>query len=91
MVLGTLCDLGVLKLVKLTRSVSKSGGTTHGYDLGTLCVPNNMQGNYLSTLLGSIYESKRLRLSSLTFFLEDFHHDALSISYLLLRYTPLLQ
>ena len=81
LVLGTICVPRVyLKLVKKLRSVPKSGGTTHGYDLGTLCVPNNMQGNYLSTLLGSnLSELKRLRRSSLTFFLEDFHHDAIHL------------
>ena len=78
MVLGTLCVPRVyLKLVKLWLSVPKSGGTTHGYDLGTHSVPNNMQGNYLSTLLGgNLSELKRLRRSSLTFFSQHFHHDA---------------
>lgn len=32
-------DKGVPDLTKLTRSVPKSGGTTHGYCLGTFCVP----------------------------------------------------
>ena len=81
LVLGTLCVPRVyLKLVKLWLSVPKSGGTTHGYGLGTLCVPNNKQGNYPSNLLGSnLCELKRLRRSSLTFFLEDFHHDAIHL------------
>ena len=36
-----------------------------------------MQGNYLSSLLGSnLSKLKRLRRSSLTFFLKHFHHDA---------------
>ena len=48
---------------------NKSVRSTHGYGLGTLCVPNNKQGNYLSNLLGSnLCELKRLRRSSLTFF-----------------------